>query len=89
VNRRDFLLLRVDPGTSAVTLSCERLYMRYVDASSDGTTRALFERLADDLRQVKEVRLVETAWLSDEGLRRELDAVLDAFRGHGGRVLNS
>ena len=32
MNRRDFLLFRTDGRTKTVELSCERLYMRYVDA---------------------------------------------------------
>ncbi len=32
MNRRDFLMFRTDGRTKTVELSCERLYMRYVDA---------------------------------------------------------
>ena len=32
MNRRDFLLFRTEGRTKTVELSCERLYMRYVDA---------------------------------------------------------
>jgi hypothetical protein len=32
MNRRDFLLFRTDGRTKTVELSCERLYMQYVDA---------------------------------------------------------
>ena len=32
MNRRDFLLFRTDGRTKTVDLSCERLYMLYVDA---------------------------------------------------------
>jgi hypothetical protein len=32
MNRRDFLLFRTEGRTTTVELSCERLYMRYVDA---------------------------------------------------------
>lgn len=32
MNRRDFLLFRIEGRTKTVELSCERLYMRYVDA---------------------------------------------------------
>ena len=34
MNRRDFLTLRTEGGKRIVDLSCERLYMRYVDARS-------------------------------------------------------
>ena len=83
MNRRDFLALRT--GRPAV-LSCERLYMRYLDAQIDGTTRQLFDQLAADLRGATAVRLTETAWLSRAELKADLDRVLDAFKAAGGRV---
>jgi hypothetical protein len=83
VERRDFLFLRA--GQPAV-LSCEPLFMRFLDSQLDGTTARLFENLAADLRQVRAVRLTETAWLSRADLKAELDLVLDAFRSAGGRV---
>lgn len=85
LNRRDFLLFRVDQ-TDAAVLSCEQLYMRYVDARADGTTAALFDRLADDLARVRNVRLIKTSWLSDDELRTRLDALLERVRERGGRV---
>lgn len=84
MNRRDFLLLRTDGAT--VTLSCERLYMRFLDAQMDGTTADLFENLARDLRRVTAVRLIDPSWLSREELRAEVEPLLDAFRKRGGRI---
>lgn len=64
MNRRDFLLFRTEGHTKTVELSCERLYMRYVDARRmpepdadavvDGEPPARFDRpsarqLFDDL----------------------------------------
>jgi hypothetical protein len=65
VKRRDFLLFRTEGRTKTVELSCERLYMRYVDARrapeadaaddvADGEPPPRFERpgvrqLFDDL----------------------------------------
>jgi hypothetical protein len=83
MKRRDFLSLRT--GQPAV-LSCERLYMRYLDSQIDGTTPQLFEHLAGDLRGVSAVRLTETAWLARTDLKAKLDTVLDAFRAGGGRI---
>ena len=83
MNRRDFLALRT--GEAAV-LSCERLYMRYVDSQMEGTTRQFFDHLALDLRGVRAVRLTETSWLARGDLRIHLDAVLGAFRAGGGRI---
>jgi hypothetical protein len=84
MNRRDFLLLRTD-GRSTV-LSCEALFMRFLDAQNDGTTDQLFANLTRDLDQVKSVTLVDRSWLAREDLRARVDAVLDAFRARGGRV---
>ena len=86
VNRRDFLLMRAGRESDPVVLSCEQLYMRYVDARAAGTTAELFTRLAQDLESVKRVRLIKTSWLSDDDLKQQLDAVFDAFRNGGGRI---
>jgi hypothetical protein len=83
IERRDFLLLR--SGEPAV-LSCERLYMRYLDSQMDGTTAQLFDNLAGDLRRLHAVRLTETAWLARTDLKAQLDAVLETFKRGGGRI---
>ena len=83
VERRDFLFLRA--GQPA-TLSCEPLFMRFLDSQMNGTTAELFEHLAADLRKVTAVRLTDTTWLSRADLKAQLDAVLDAFRAAGGSV---
>jgi hypothetical protein len=83
VERRDFLFLRA--GQPAV-LSCEPLFMRFVDSQSDGTTARLFENLAADLCKVNAVRLTDTTWLARADLKQQLDEVLDRFRVAGGVV---
>ena len=83
IDRREFLALRA--GQPAV-LSCERLYMRFVDSESEGTTSQLFDQLAADLRGTTVVRLTETAWLSRAELRAHLDGVLAGFKAAGGHV---
>jgi hypothetical protein len=83
VERRDFLFLRA--GQPAV-LSCEPLFMRFLDSQADGTTAQLFENLAGDLRKVTAVRLTDTMWLSRADLSEQLDAVLGAFCAAGGSV---
>jgi len=83
VERRDFLFLRA--GQPAV-LSCEPLFMRFLDSQLDGTTAQLFENLAADLRKVNAVRLADTAWLARTDLRERLDSVLDQYVACGGRV---
>ena len=86
VNRRDFLLMRTGRETDPVILSCEQLYMRYVDARAHGATAPLFARLLEELHGVKRVRLIKTSWLADKDLEAELDAVFDSFRREGGRI---
>jgi hypothetical protein len=85
VNRREFLLMR-GRESDPVVLSCEQLYMRFVDARAGGTTAELFAHLKEDLQSVKRVRLIKTSWLSDDDLRRQLDAVFDSYRKGGGRI---
>jgi hypothetical protein len=83
VERRDFLFLRA--GQPAV-LSCEPLFMRFLDSQMDGTTAQLFENLAGDLRKVKAIRLTDTTWLARADLKQRLEAVLEGFRSAGGTV---
>ena len=83
VNRRDFLLLRA--GQPAV-LSCERLFMRYLDAEQSDDTARLFAALADDLRRARSVRLVDTSWRARADFDRRLTDALDAFVQSGGRL---
>ena len=85
MQRRDFLLLRVSSDRS-IELSCERLYMRFVDAQVDGTVARLFGSLADDLSGVTTVRLVDRSWLASAGFKGRLDAVLEQFRENGGQI---
>ena len=83
MNRRDFLTLR--SGGPAV-LSCERLFMRYLDSQIDGTTARLFETLSVDLQDVAAVRLTDTAWLAREDLKQQLETILEGFKAGGGRI---
>jgi len=87
-NRRDFLLLRV-AADRVIELSCEQLYMRFVDAQADRSVNRLFAALADDLSAVTAVRLVDRLWLSSPDLKRELDAVLERFTTRGGRLVTT
>ena len=84
IERRDFLLLRA--GQPAV-LSCEPLFMRFLDSQVDGSTAQLFDNLAGDLRQVKTVKLTETSWLARADLKEQLDRVLTHFVSNGGRIV--
>jgi hypothetical protein len=83
VDRRGFLLMRT---ASAAELSCERLFMRFVDARMDGTTAELFAHLEADLRGVTALRLIDRSWLTDADLRSRVEPMLRAFTAAGGRV---
>jgi hypothetical protein len=82
MNRREFLFLR---GGQAAELSCEQLYMRYLDSTVDGTTAQLFENIEQSLAAVTVLRLTDTAWLTCEELK-PVESLLDGFRSRGGRV---
>src|SRR4051812_36886593 len=84
VDRRDFLLLRA--GQPAV-LSCEQLFMRYLDSQIDDRTPELFAHLAADLRAVKTVQLVDTSWRARADFDQQLEAVLSVFAAAGGRIV--
>ena len=88
LDRRDFLLLRPRRGQRTVDLSGEWLLMKFLDAEMDGSTADFFARLEHDLRQLDEVRLVETSWLVRTDLVERFQQVLDAFRARGGRVIS-
>jgi hypothetical protein len=86
MNRRDFLLLRPRHGQRSLELSCEWLMMKFLDAELDGSTSDFFARLEHDLRQLDEIRLVDSLWLTRSDLVERLQPALDAFRVRGGRV---
>jgi hypothetical protein len=86
VKRRDFLLLRHTPRGAFLELSCEQLYVRYVDARVYEETTDLLTTLREELEDVDVLHLTDTAWLADEGFRRTVDEVLTWFRMKGGRV---
>lgn len=86
MNRREFLLKSTGRSARSVEMSCERLYMKYLDSRLHGTTARLFESLEAGLRNADELRLVDSAWLSREELKQPLEAILAAFRARGGRV---
>ena len=86
MNRREFLLLRTDGAAHATVLSCERLYMRYLDSQVDGTTGTLFEHLRQDLRRAKTLRLTDTSWLACGDLKQRLERAIEAAGVNGVRV---
>jgi hypothetical protein len=85
MNRREFLLLRT-AGDGVAELSGEKLYMRYVDSTMDGTTAQLFHDVEQSLSSVASLRLTDTSWLKCDELL-PLQPILEAFRNRGGRVV--
>ena len=85
MDRRDFLLLRV-AGPRETELSCERLYMRYVDAEANRTTWDLLVLLQDDLAKTRSVRVTHREWLAASELKREVERILSDFAAAGGAV---
>ncbi len=89
MDRRQFLL--TSSGRSrAAEISCERLYMQYVDADADEAAANLFDRLRQELVGVDRLRVRDAYWLAgDEQLRGGLRRVLKEFRARGGRVIHA
>jgi hypothetical protein len=84
MNRRDFLFFAKDHRKTA-ELSCEQLYMRYVDSTLDGTTSQLFKSIEQNLSSVTCLHLTDSAWLSCEELR-PVESILARFKERGGRI---
>ncbi|MCY4029219.1 MAG: hypothetical protein OXH75_23235 [Acidobacteria bacterium] len=85
MNRRDFILLGRG-RTRTLDVSCERLYMTFVEARMNGSTAALLARLAEQSAPAHRVRLRETMWLARADFRAALMPVIDAFESRGGTV---
>jgi hypothetical protein len=84
-DRRDFLLLRVE-GPRDAELSCERLYMRWVDATASGSKRELFDSLRADLLKAKVLYINGREWLATSELREQVERMLSEFAAGGGTV---
>jgi hypothetical protein len=84
MNRREFLLF-TKPQESTAELSCEKLYMRYLDSTLDDTTSELFANIESSLSSVNSLRLTDANWLSCEELL-PVQSILAAFRQRGGHI---
>ena len=85
MNRRDFILL--GRGRSrTLDVSCERLYMTFVEARMNGSSADLLARLTEHSARARRVRLRETVWLARDDFRSAIKPVLDAFESRGGTV---
>ena len=83
LDRRSFLLLRATPEPRTFELSCEQLYMRYVDARLPKRQDRLFDRLRADLVEVEDLYVLHTEWLSNEDLRARVTALVQELRARG------
>ncbi len=85
MNRRDFFLLR-SSEESILELSCEELYMRYLDSQLDGSRNQFLERTRKEFRNRRKIRLYDAFWLDRGGVGEELEPLLQEFRARGGSV---
>ena len=84
MNRRQFLFLTKARKNTA-ELSCQQLYMRYLDSTLDGTTPQFLQEMEQRLSGITSVRLTDSVWLSSDELK-PVASLLDAFRARGGRI---
>jgi hypothetical protein len=87
MDRRTFFRTARGMRPATLDVSCEQLYMRYLDGELRGTTERLFARLERDLARAHLVRLRGQVWLArDETFRRALETRLAQFEARGGRI---
>src|SRR2546427_393831 len=84
MNRREFLFF-TNPRKNTAELSCQQLYMRYLDSTLDGTTPQFLQEIEQRLSGITSVRLTDSVWLSSDELK-PVASLLDAFRARGGRI---
>ncbi len=84
MNRREFFFFTSE-HKNAAELSCETLYMRYVDSTLDGTTAQFFQNIEQSLATVSTLHLTDAAWLKCDELS-PMNSIIAAFRERGGRV---
>lgn len=75
LHRRAFLLA-ASRRRRVVELSCERLYMRYVDARSEGRTEEFLLALERHLAMAGEIRLTAREWLARDDFRADVGWLL-------------
>ena len=73
VSRRAFLLRT--PPQRVLELSCERLYMKYADARSEGRLEDFLRDLAREVGEADHVRLTAREWLARDDFRTDLERV--------------
>jgi len=84
MNRREFFLLRSPEST--LELSCEELYMRYLDSQLDGSRNQFLERTRKEFRKSRKIRLYDTFWLDRGEVGKKLEPLFQEFRARGGSI---
>ena len=85
MNRRQFL--RFGAADSGIReISCERLYMQYLDALQRGIEQRFLEQTFSELSGVERVRLKESFWLDSQVLRPAITPLLERYKSAGGHV---
>lgn len=74
MNRRAFF--RRVRGAAALELSCERLFIQYMEARREGTVSEFVAALETEAQSAGEVRVTSREWLSREDFRRTVAPVL-------------
>lgn len=85
MNRRDFFQLR-NPARDIFELSCEKLYMRYLDAQLDGTQEQLLGRTRETMLSSRKIRLQDASWLNRGELKKVLEPLFEEFQAGGGQI---
>jgi hypothetical protein len=85
MNRRDFFRLK-NLAEDTFELSCEKLYMRYLDSQLDGTQEQLFERTRKTILRSRKICLQDVSWLNRGDLKQELEPLLEEFLAGGGQI---
>jgi hypothetical protein len=88
MKRRDFFLFG-SGRTRTLEVSCEQLYMSFVDARMDGSADALIARLRQASTRAWRLRLRKTSWLAQDDFRAMLTPWIDDFSARGGTVVIS
>jgi hypothetical protein len=84
MNRREFLAFGASSGTREI--SCERLYMEFLDALQRGTEERFLEQTFKDLAGARRLRLKESFWLESQALHQAIKPRLERYEAGGGTI---
>jgi hypothetical protein len=86
MNRRDFLFLGGKGSSDVMDVSCEQLYMRWVDSEIRESREDLVGRLREEIGRTRTIRFHHAFWLNQQDLREVLEPLLQEFSSRGGTV---